>query len=285
VKYPGELELPRHPGTKWPPRYPAGGVSRFQSKFLAPIRFTPPRSRLHAMRLPGDTTTPQWPAGRSSRHSAPFPAGRRQMRSAWGEQTTIYRSRQWARPAELAGSAETPRSRIRRSGPSNLLKRPMLLKNEEPERARSPSVAAFSLSRREWSRLPAFSRPARNAHTFRSQSFSSVERPFSPSWTEMATRHTDPHSWSIRGEGQRGENTTSGLFERFRKAPSNNAVGHAADMDMVRAPLNPALNVDELELGDWIGRYLERQSMRPPASMTGSDPRLTPVWAGPSFGF
>jgi hypothetical protein len=43
--------------------------------------------------------------------------------------------------------------------------------------------------------------------------------------------------------------------------------------------------IDTLELDDWLNRYLERQTMRPPVSMTGSDPRLTPLWAGPSFGF
>ena len=49
-------------------------------------------------------------------------------------------------------------------------------------------------------------------------------------------------------------------------------------------PMSGTIVIDGAELGRWIVDHLTQAASRPPAGGTAFDPRMTPVWAGPSIG-
>jgi hypothetical protein len=144
-------------------------------------------------------------------------------------------------------------------------------------------IEVLHRSERAFYAVPRFSSPFGVARTVRSQAVIDQRRSFSP---RKATAGAENAGTPVPMRGERWAEYESGSVpsDRLRRSRHNEGVDDVMEGSGGQRPLPPATAIDRLELGDWITQYLERQTMRPPVSMTGSDPRLTPVWAGSSFG-
>lgn len=283
--YSGDLYLPSYPGTQLPPRYPTDGRGWFPSGFLAPIRPAVPRPRVRLVRARSDASGPQWFTNVVASRPQFFPAQGRRRLLAWSGQARAHQKRE---AAGIVGKATRIRSRETPAGPVRPVGRPHKSTNFGAlyrSREASAPVDAFLRDRRALYPVPRFGSLNSLPANMKIQVGPDGQRSFSPRAARAEARKPDIQSTPVPGEGRTDNAQTSAPFDRFRTSGRSESTNDAMGLDATRQALNPAPMIDTLELDDWLNRYLERQTMRPPVSMTGSDPRLTPLWAGPSLGF
>ena len=287
MSHPVNPKLPGYPGARPSVRYPLW--NRFRTRFLAPIRSAVFRGVRLARHRRG-IGVPRWFVANSHRQLFQAPT----WQAGPGSLVNAYRKQVVVR---VPGTITRPHSRETRAGPKGAAGK---LDGSDAFGARSRPREASAGTRIPQARqtpqiphrgtqvfhsVPRFSPLARAASRVRSVASIDNQRSFSPRRAAADTRSADVRPVSARDERWAEDDRHPAAFEQFRQIPRDERAGDAAETTRGQQLLHPESAIDRLELGDWITQYLERQMMRPPVSMTGSDPRLTPVWAGPSFGF